>query len=469
MHKHALIKGILLSTQPTPIFADRYPVAVVAGLLDFVLLMGAAFLAYWLRFASWTMDEWYLLVSFVFCLSILLSQAVTRCYGSWRGRPLSSPLIRIIWAWVAALSLLALLAIATKLAHFFSRYWMLYTVSIGLFAVLSLRVVVFSLLGHLRAKGKNQKSLVIIADSTEQHAIFEQRQNLSTQGYSISETVHLSDDPSFLKQLLEIILATRPHEIWICLPLAEGDRIKEILYALRHQFNDIRFIPDLSDISLLNHKINTIAGMYSIDISCSPIDGGSRIIKRAEDLILGSLISLLMLPICAVIYIAIKLTSPGPALFKQRRLGFNGKAFKVYKFRSMEVHNEVDGQITQAAMNDPRVTKLGAFLRKTSLDELPQFYNVLQGRMSIVGPRPHALAHNEHYKDLVESYMQRHKVKPGITGWAQVNGLRGQTDTIEKMQKRVEHDLWYINNWSLWLDLKIIGRTILTGFINDKP
>ena len=166
---------------------------------------------------------------------------------------------------------------------------------------------------------------------------------------------------------------------------------------------------------------------------------------------------------------AIKLSSPGPAIFKQQRLGYNGKPFKVYKFRSMEVHDEKEGQITQAQMNDPRVTALGNFLRKTSLDELPQFYNVLQGRMSIVGPRPHALAHNEHYKDLIESYMQRHKVKPGITGWAQVNGLRGQTDTIEKMQKRVEHDLWYINNWSLLLDLKIISRTLVTGFINDKP
>src|SRR5690606_23268719 len=157
-------------------------------------------------------------------------------------------------------------------------------------------------------------------------------------------------------------------------------------------------------------------------------------------------ISIPSLPVCLAIALAIKATSKAPTISKQHRMGINGRRFKVYKFRSMEVHEESTGQVTQAHFGDPRITKLGAFLRRTSLDELPQFFNVLQGRMSIVGPRPHALAHNEHYKDMVESYMQRHKVKPGITGWAQVNGLRGETDTLEKMEKRVQHDLWYINN-----------------------
>ena len=454
---------------PPPIFADRYPISVVAGLLDLLLIVSAANISYWLRFNSWAMNEWYLLATFIFSLSILLSQAITGCYGSWRGQPLSHPLGRIILAWTIALSTLALLAIATQLAHYFSRYWILYTLSLGLFAALSLRFVAFNLLGRLRAKGRNQKKILLISDPTERHAIFKKSKNLPAQGYSISQTVHLSDKPIFLIQLLETVRAVSPHEIWICLSLSEGSHIKEILHALRHQFAEIRFIPDISDISLLNHKINTIAGMYTIDISYSPMGGGNRIIKRIEDLILGSLISLLILPMCLIIYIAIKLTSKGPAIFKQNRLGFNGKSFKVYKFRSMQMHYEIDGQTTQATINDPRVTPLGLFLRKTSLDELPQFYNVLQGHMSIVGPRPHALAHNEYYKDLVGSYMQRHKVKPGITGWAQVNGLRGQTDTVEKMQKRIEHDLWYINNWSVFLDLKIIGRTILTGFINNKP
>ena len=155
-------------------------------------------------------------------------------------------------------------------------------------------------------------------------------------------------------------------------------------------------------------------------------------------------------------------------LFKQKRHGWDGKPITVYKFRTMKVHEEENGQVTQAKRNDPRVTRFGAFLRRTSLDELPQFFNVLQGRMSIVGPRPHALAHNEMYKEQVEAYMQRHRVKPGITGWAQINGWRGETDTLDKMEKRVEYDLYYIENWSLWFDLKIIFLTLFKGFVHKS-
>lgn len=457
------------NSMPPSIFAERYPVAFVAGLLDLALLIGASHFAYWLRFDQWEMNEWYMLATLIFSLTVVLCQVGTRCYDSWRGQALSRPLQRIFWAWVGALFILALVVIGAKLAHYFSRYWILYTVSLGFTAIISFRLFIYLLLSRLRSQGKNQKNVVIVSDAAKQHRVFSLQELLPAQGFSIRQTIPATDDARFLVELTDTVRQLNPHEIWICLPLTDGDRIKEILHVLRHHLIEIRFIPDMSDLSLLNHRISQVAGMYSIDISCSPMGGSSRIIKRAEDLILGSIISVIILPVCLIIYIAIKLTSPGPAVFKQRRLGFNGKSFKVYKFRSMEVHNETDGQVTQAAMNDPRVTRLGAFLRRTSLDELPQFYNVLQGRMSIVGPRPHALAHNEHYKDLIESYMQRHKVKPGITGWAQVNGLRGQTDTVEKMQKRVEHDLWYINNWSVFLDLKIIGRTIVTGFINDKP
>ncbi|MDH5184914.1 MAG: exopolysaccharide biosynthesis polyprenyl glycosylphosphotransferase, partial [Gammaproteobacteria bacterium] len=173
-------------------------------------------------------------------------------------------------------------------------------------------------------------------------------------------------------------------------------------------------------------------------------------------------------PLLLFIAISIKLSSKGPVFFKQMRHGWDGRIIKVYKFRSMKVHQEFDGTVTQAIKRDPRITKIGAFLRRTSLDELPQFYNVLQGRMSIVGPRPHAVAHNEHYKEVVDQYMLRHKVKPGITGWAQVNGWRGETDTVEKMQKRVEFDLFYIENWSFWFDLKIIFLTVFKGFVDKN-
>ena len=455
--------------QPPSIFAERYPIALAAGLLDFAFLMGAAYLSHWWRFDTWTMGESYVLASLAYALFIIISQIATHSYSSWRGQSFGQPFKRVLIAWAFALLVLSLIAIGTQLAHFFSRQWMSATLALSFGAIFAFRLLVYFVLGFIRAKGRNQKNVLVISDDGQSHPVFGMLDQLPRSGYSVRSTITTAKNSDFISELHDAFKLSPPHEIWICLSFAEADKITAILHACRHQTADIRFFPDLSNLALLNHRINHIAGLYSIDISCSPMDGSHRLLKRALDLVLGTVISLLVLPVCVAIYLAIKLTSPGPVLFKQHRTGINGKTFKVYKFRSMEVHNEQDGTVTQASANDPRVTQLGAFLRKTSLDELPQFYNVLQGRMSIVGPRPHALAHNDYYKDLIETYMRRHKVKPGITGWAQINGLRGETNTLEKMEKRVEYDLWYINNWSVWLDLKIIALTIFKGFINNKP
>ncbi|MBF0238873.1 MAG: exopolysaccharide biosynthesis polyprenyl glycosylphosphotransferase [SAR324 cluster bacterium] len=205
-----------------------------------------------------------------------------------------------------------------------------------------------------------------------------------------------------------------------------------------------------------------------MNLSSTPIAGVNRIVKGFEDRIFAFLILLLISPLMLAVAIGVKLSSPGPVFFKQKRHGWNGKEVEIWKFRSMIVHKEEPGQITQATKNDNRITPFGAFIRRTSLDELPQFINVLQGTMSIVGPRPHAVEHNEAYKDIVDGYMLRHKVKPGITGWAQVNGWRGETDTIDKMKRRVEFDLHYIENWSLWFDIKIIFLTVLRIFFDKN-
>ncbi|HDT5392275.1 TPA: exopolysaccharide biosynthesis polyprenyl glycosylphosphotransferase, partial [Klebsiella pneumoniae subsp. pneumoniae] len=189
--------------------------------------------------------------------------------------------------------------------------------------------------------------------------------------------------------------------------------------------------------------------------------------KRLEDIILSLFILLLISPLLIIISLAVKITSPGPVIFRQTRYGMDGKPIKVWKFRSMVVM-ENDTEVKQATKDDVRVTNVGKFLRRTSLDELPQFFNVLFGEMSIVGPRPHAVSHNEQYRSLIEGYMLRHKVKPGITGWAQINGWRGETDTLDKMEKRIEFDLEYIRSWSVWLDLKIIVMTIFKGFVNKS-
>ena len=227
----------------------------------------------------------------------------------------------------------------------------------------------------------------------------------------------------------------------------------------------VYLIPDLFMFDLLHARSESINGLATISIFDTPMDGPNAVLKRIEDVVLASLILLLIAVPMLLIAIAVKLTSRGPVLFRQTRYGMDGRPIRVWKFRSMTVMED-GAAVTQASRNDCRITPLGAFLRRTSLDELPQFFNVLLGDMSVVGPRPHAVAHNEQYRRQVSRYMLRHKVKPGITGWAQVNGWRGETDTLEKMQKRIEFDLDYIENWSVWWDLKIVLLTLFKGFVH---
>jgi len=247
--------------------------------------------------------------------------------------------------------------------------------------------------------------------------------------------------------------------IYVTLPMASQPRILKLLDELHDTTASIYFVPDIFLFDLIQARMDTIGGMPVVAACETPFYGISGLIKRATDIILASVILALILPLMLVIAIGVKMSSPGPVLFKQRRYGLDGKEIVVYKFRTMNVLE--DGNvIKQATRDDRRVTRFGAFLRQWSLDELPQFFNVLQGSMSVVGPRPHAVAHNEMYRRLIKGYMIRHKVKPGITGLAQVNGLRGETDTLEKMQLRIEHDLDYLRHWSLQLDLQIVVKTI---------
>ena len=229
----------------------------------------------------------------------------------------------------------------------------------------------------------------------------------------------------------------------------------------------MHFIPDFLLSNLIHARIEHIGDVDTLSVFESPYLGAKEFFKRTEDLLVGSLILLIISPILLFIALGVKFTSKGPVIFKQDRYGLGGEKIRVWKFRSMTVMENSD-VVTQAKKGDTRITKFGGFLRRTSLDELPQFFNVLTGQMSIVGPRPHAVSHNEEYRQKVEFYMLRHKVKPGITGWAQINGWRGETDTLEKMEKRVEYDLFYIKHWSLWFDIKIIFLTFFKGFVGKN-
>jgi putative colanic acid biosynthesis UDP-glucose lipid carrier transferase len=251
--------------------------------------------------------------------------------------------------------------------------------------------------------------------------------------------------------------------IYISLPMASQPRILTLLDELRDTTASIYFVPDIFMTDLIQGRMDSVSGLPVVAVCETPFTGLNGMIKRVSDVVLSVLILALIMPLLLIIAVAVKLTSPGPVIFKQRRYGLDGREIIVYKFRSMTV-TEDGPTIQQARKGDARITPLGGFLRKTSLDEFPQFFNVLQGRMSIVGPRPHAVAHNELYRKLIKGYMLRHKVKPGITGWAQVNGFRGETETLEKMSGRIEYDLEYLRNWSLRLDLYIIAKTAWVVF-----
>ncbi|HHS9709482.1 TPA: undecaprenyl-phosphate glucose phosphotransferase [Raoultella planticola] len=269
------------------------------------------------------------------------------------------------------------------------------------------------------------------------------------------------------RDLLALAKADKVDEIYIALPMVAQQRIRQFLNEFSDTTVDVFLVPDLFSYSSHISQLRMFGNIQTISIFTSLFDGDGALLKRIEDIILGTFFTLLSLPAMLLIAIGIKLTSPGPVLFKQNRYGLNGKQIQVWKFRTMRVM-ENNAVVKQATRGDPRVTRFGAFLRRTSLDELPQFINVLQGRMSIVGPRPHAVAHNEEYRVLVDNYMIRHKVKPGITGLAQISGFRGETDTLDKMEKRIHYDLEYIQSWSLFLDLKIIFLTFFRGFVGKN-
>lgn len=449
---------------------ERYPAQLIVPVFDFFAIVCACVIAFNFRFGTFDLHERYVLATTLIALFAILLNSMFGGYSRWRTTPVSTLVARLLMVWVAVGLLATSLIFLADASVRFSRLWVASSLLLSYIIAAGGRVLAQIILRKARMKGRARRSIFLVGPSSQLLQVARSMRVAKGEGYSIVGVERLY--PGFNEQSLPNIAAriemSGAREVWICVPLEMGGAVRSIFYALRNHTAEVRFIPDFQGMQLLNHRFSEVAGHFAIDLSVTPLSGMARIIKRAEDLMVGSLITLLITPVCLLIAVAIKVTSPGPILFKQYRTGANGRRVKVYKFRSMRVHKEKEGQITQATKNDQRITPIGAFLRKTSLDELPQFYNVLQGRMSIVGPRPHALAHNDYYKDLVESYMRRHKVKPGITGWAQVNGLRGETDTLEKMERRVEYDLWYIDNWSLWLDLRIIFLTVFTGFANKN-
>lgn len=399
-------------------------------------------------------------------------------YSSWRGRSKLRRIQVISSAWVLAVITLVVLTALLKSTANYSRVWFIVWIVTSLIYLNMYRFVLDLALNYSRKKGWNHKNIVIFGAGELGKTVGERINEADWIGFKIK--AYFDDELDKVgsnllgmkildvKTIEDFIKENNIQELWVTLPFKDEDRVKKILFDLRHMSISIKFIPDIFGFRLLNQAISDVAGIPVVQLNGTPMQGVNRLIKEIEDRLISLIIVVLISPVLLLIAIVIKLESRGPILFKQIRNGWDGKTIKVYKFRSMYFEDSQNEKFVQTTKNDKRITRVGSFIRKTSLDELPQFINVLQGRMSIVGPRPHVISQNEEFKDQVEHYMQRHRVKPGITGWAQISGFRGETDTLEKMSKRVEYDLYYIENWSLGLDFKIILLTIVKGFINKN-
>jgi putative colanic acid biosynthesis UDP-glucose lipid carrier transferase len=452
-------------------------ISLLTRVMDMVTVLLAGWLAFFLRFDQIDVTKPYLAAIAIGTLFTPLVFSFFNIYASIRSEGFIKHCMTLLQAICVMALMLAGLSFFTKTGPEFSRSWFVYWM--GLASILSFlfRCSLLLMLHFMRARGLNERRVVILGAGELGVKFANTVQQALWTGFRIISFMddHASQKPASIhnipvmqtpERLSEYLTQRGVDEIWLALPLRAEARVREILFELRHHTITTRFVLDIFGLDLLNHSITAVAGFPVLNLQSSPMRGINRIIKAVEDRILAIIILILIAPLFMLLALGVKLSSKGPVLFKQRRLGWDGRVINVYKFRTMIEHSEEEGHVTQATATDKRVTAYGRFLRRTSLDELPQFFNVLQGRMSIVGPRPHALAHNEMYKESIHAYMQRHHVKPGITGWAQINGWRGETDTLTKMQKRVEYDLYYINNWSLGFDLKIILLTFLKGFFN---
>jgi Undecaprenyl-phosphate glucose phosphotransferase len=382
-------------------------------------------------------------------------------------------------AWFAVWFTLILIAYLTKSSDEFSRIWFVLWFALALVAFLVLRVAVADQVMVWMREGKLTRNLVIVgagepAQRLVARLVRERDPALRLLGLFDERATRIPTEVEGfpvrgkVRDLLEFVRTNRVDEIVIALPWRAGAPMRELLARLKSVPADIRLAPEFIDLDVPSIGYSALAGVPLLNIFERPLTGWGNIAKAIEDKVLGTILFLFALPVCLLIALAIKLDSKGPVLFRQTRYGFNNNEFTVFKFRTMAEHAGFDRTVPQATRDDARVTRVGAFLRRTSLDELPQLYNVLRGEMSLVGPRPHAVPHNQQYALLIGDYLSRHRVKPGITGWAQVSGLRGEITEPETMRLRVQHDIHYIEHWSLAFDLKILCLTLMVGFVNKN-
>lgn len=446
---------------------------------DCVIVLATALLASLTRFQdaifppaieSYAMVIGVLLVPYVFSAAGLYSIDMFRGF--------SCQIQRVVGAWALIILILVVMGFLTKTSHDASRIWAALWFAYGIVALLGIRLFFKYRIHCWQDAGFFTENVVIVGDlklSLRLLHLIENDVLASSHIIGFFDTEEAT--PSWnegrvptLGGLEELIVFARSHhvdKIVVALATEEAEQLRALSKRLRHLPIDVYCWSGI-EAPCSSYRMEQFHGLPALKISERPLAGWGLVIKSAADILLALVILVLICPLCVLIGIAIRLDSSGPLLFRQKRFGFNNEVIDVIKFRTMYTNADECLDVRQASRDDSRVTRVGRWLRRTSLDELPQLINVLKGEMSLVGPRPHALAHNELYAKIIDDYSGRHKVKPGITGWAQVNGLRGETDVIEKMELRVKYDLYYIENWSIGFDILILVRTLVSGFMHHN-
>ena len=453
-------------------------IMAISRAVDSLIIIASLWLSIRLFHVEWT--EKHAWASIVGLILFQFIAEYNEVYRIWRGSPICKEAVRILASWFLA----AMLLLSFGYFSWFDFEYTKQAIAVWFILTPVSMVVLHAarrrLLRLIRNHNRNTRRVAILGvrslGKKVEHAI----NSMPWMGYRFvgyyddraAENGRRLDDSDIVVRggFNDLIADARKGNVdvlYVVLPMSAEKRISEIVSRLADSTVSVYIVPDFFMFSLLHARWTSLQGIPAVSVYESPFYGVDGLTKRFEDIVLSSIILLTISIPMLIIALGIKLTSPGPVIFKQGRYGMRGEKIEVWKFRTMYVC-ENNEKVVQARKGDARITPFGAFLRRTSLDELPQFFNVLQGRMSVVGPRPHAVAHNEEYRSLIQGYMLRHKVKPGITGWAQINGLRGETETLDKMQQRVKYDLEYIKHWSLFLDIKITFLTLFKGFVGKN-
>ncbi|MEZ9109835.1 undecaprenyl-phosphate glucose phosphotransferase [Vibrio cyclitrophicus] len=462
-------KGVLQSRQTT--------VAMFTRVTDsMVILASSVWVAFYFVDLAGAANY---LAAFIAMISFYVICEIQHFYVSWRTTPFRMEAWRLSVNWLFAFFVAGSADSMLRFDMFSSISHQLTWFGATWFVLLLYRSALKLILRAIREHGYNTRQVAIVGAGRLGKELAERIHHSPWMGFNVIGhydiqdyigTAHAEPIAAVIGDLDKLVLDAKNgvvDRVYIALPISKQSHIVRLVNELADTTCSVMYLPDVFTFELLHSRSDNLGGLPVISIYSSPMDGANRILKRFFDLVIGSLIlALISIPMLAIA-IAVKLTSKGSVLFKQNRYGIDGRAIKVWKFRSMTVMEDGD-VVTQAKKGDNRLTPIGGFLRRTSLDELPQFINVIQGSMSIVGPRPHAVAHNEEYRKLINGYMLRHLVKPGITGWAQINGWRGETDTLYKMEMRIKYDLEYIQNWSVVFDTKILFLTVFKGFIDKN-